>query len=438
MYSDEFANIVGENPSLNLIITDPRAPFFHSGGAWVSRLRTLYLTSNLIRDNEPSAVSSAHKRTEITKIEFSGRSDFSRDKVRCPERSYMAAGCAVYPNGDSNGIVICAQGSLREPAGLVYIDTKRPHKPRMLVNNFHGRPFNSPCDVVSSPLDGSVYFIDPAYGYERGFRPKPQLPTGNIYRFDIETGACRVVANGLSRPAGLAISPDYSVLYVSELGDKYGGTSIHAFDVKHPTPSQSNPPFQITISRPGPNEVNGTHKSSNSSSTQSSNGTSHSHSNSSGFRFMPTSPQLKSLSGLGSRSQSRSESRGPTEVMPSPSFTRVLPSQTVLPNSASVSGPFLYNKRLFVYSPTSGSSGGISTDPTSGHLCLGTEEGVEVWSCGSGDQIGKILVDEEGAEGQNHGVSKVVFCNDGEAWLLGGERVWRVQLGKGLEERFWG
>ncbi|KAL9105683.1 MAG: hypothetical protein Q9227_009167 [Pyrenula ochraceoflavens] len=444
IYSDEFSSIVGENPSLDLVITDPRAPYFYSGGAWVPRLRTLFLTSSLIRDKEPSAISSANKRTEITKIELFGRQDFGRDKVRCPEHSYMAAGCALYPNGDSNGIVTCAQGSLSEPSGLVFIDTKRPHKTHMLLNNFYGRPFNSPCDIVSNPFDGSLYFIDPAYGYERGFRPKPQLPTGNVYRFDIDTGACRVVANGLSRPAGLALSPDYSVLYVSELGDKYGGTTIHAFDIIHPTPLQNSLPFSISVSRGAPNGVtgvNGTHKSSNSSSTQSSNGASHLHSHSNSYKLMPTSPQVQPAdvpSGRNSsRSYSRSASRGPSEVIPSPTFAKALPVSIGPPHFTSASGPFLCNKRLFAYSPTPGSSGGISTDPTYGYVCLGTEEGVEVWSRGSGEMIGKILVDDEGAEGHNHGVSKVAFTGDGELWLFGGERVWRARVGKGIEERFW-
>ena len=111
----------------------------------------------------------------------------------------MAAGSAVHPHSESPAIVFCAQGSLREPAALVSIEVKRPHVARVLLNNFHGRPFNSPCDIATNLADSSLFFTDPAYGFERGFRPKPQLPTSHIYRFDPESGDCRVLGTGISR-----------------------------------------------------------------------------------------------------------------------------------------------------------------------------------------------------------------------------------------------
>lgn len=424
---------MGDNPTLDLIITDPRAPYFHSGGAWVPKLSTLFLTSNLIRDPDPAAVTSANRRTEITKIEFFGRYDFSRDKVRCPERDYMAAGCTVYPNSES-GIVICAQGSLKEPSGLVYIDTKRPHKARMLLNNYQGKPFNSPCDVIANHADGCLYFIDPAYGYERGFRPKAQLPTGHIYRYDPGSGSCRVVAVGLHRPCGLAFSPDHSVLYVSDLGDKYGGTTIHAFDVQYSNVPSTNPSFHISVSNGfanGTSATNGVHKSTPSSSTQSSK----SNSSLGNYRLMPTSPPPLIRTESGTTTYSRSRSRGPTEVIRSPTLGPVSTIRTAQAYTGSSTSAHLSNKRTFAYSVVQGSSGGISTDPIYGHLCLGTGEGVEIWSSDTAELIGKILVDEDGAEGNNHGVSKMAFGKDGDAWLLGGERVWRVRMGGGLGDR---
>lgn len=120
-------------------------------------------------------------------------------------------------NGGTNyrdGVVFCAQGSLREPSGLVYMEAKRPHKTTTLLNNYHSRTFNSPNDVVVHS-DGSIWFTDPIYGYEQGFRPKPQLPQF-VYRFDPATGDIRVVADGLGRPNGLCFSPDESTLYITD------------------------------------------------------------------------------------------------------------------------------------------------------------------------------------------------------------------------------
>lgn len=433
VYSDAFASILGENPTLELLITDPRAPYFHSGGAWIPRLSTLFLTSNLIRDPEPSAIASAHKRTEITKIEFYGEHGVNRDKVRCPEQDYMAAGCTVYPNSDS-GVVICAQGSLKGSSGLVYIETKRPHKARMLLNNYQGKPFNSPCDVISNHLDGALYFIDPAYGYERGFRPKAQLPTGHIYRFDPNSGSCRVLTLGLNRPCGLAFSPDYSVLYVSDLGDKYGGTTIHAFDIHYTNAPSSGPSFQISVSNGlnnGTSAINGIHKSTPSSSTQSTK----SNSSTGQYRLMPTSPPPMIRAESGTTTYSRSRSRGPTEIR-SPTLGPVPSLRTTGTQGPTFTVAHLLNKRTYAYSVAPGSSGGISTDPIHGHLFLGTGEGVEIWSGDTAELLGKILVDEDGAEGNNRGVSKVAFGNDGEAWLFGGERVWRARIGRTSGDRF--
>ena len=483
--NDEFAEMIGPNPQLDLVITDERAPYFHSGGVFMPRLSTLFLTSNLLRDTDPSAVSSANRRTEITKIEIFSPRNVARDKVRAGDEVRMTAGAAEYPNGDSTGLVVCVQGSLKESSGLVYIDTKRPHKSHMLLNNFQGRPFNSPCDVVANTADGSLYFTDPAYGWERGFRPKPQLPSGHIYRFEPETGECRVVANGHSRPAGLALWRD--TLYVSELGDKHGGTNIFAYTLAHIEPARdsSQPSFQISVSNRGYTTSN--HRSTPSGSTIGSQGSSSGYvpnaSSSYSFnRTAPLSPQQAVAGAYGdvNRPPPTAEENNLRSPLHSSSsrwhFQRDRSHQRDGSNASTTntssrhsgrhSGPFLLNKRLFAYTPSSSSSGLISTDPRTGNVFLGTEEGVDVFSGESGDLIGRILVDEEeGLPVQveevktpekkrrageksttatepkpsdggvkikkkkfQRGVSKVAFGLGGEFWLLGGERIWRGKM----------
>lgn len=454
---------------------------------------------------------SAGKRTEISKIEVYGPQDLSRDKVRC-QGSYLAAGCAPFPSAGSSGIVLCAQGTLRDPAGLVYVDARRPHKSHMLLNNFQGRPFNSPCDIATNMVDNCLYFTDPAYGYERGYRPKPKLPTGHVYRFDPSSGACRVVANGLSRPGGLTFSPDYSVLYVSDLGDKYNGTTIHAFDMMYSRIDLQPGPLALSISTVSvirSETPNGHQKTASSSSTASSNDSAHynfkdpptssPHALAAANRIAsptssPSAPTGPSVNGI-SRSNSRDRARKVFDLAQNSSRqlrsmssslgvnlkssfnTTPALSQTILQNqhrqhqpqhlpvqpppssrppltssSSAFSGPplaidgprlgaFLTNKRLFAYSPSPAPSGGISTDPVQGNVWLGTEEGVEVFSGNTGSLVGKVLasetVEEDGGsssatpdrrnEGrQMRGVSRVAFGGDGEAWLLGGERLWRI------------
>lgn len=425
----------------------------------MSRQSTLFVTSNLIRDSDPTAVSSANRRIDITRLEFHGKDGIARDKVRCPDKITMAAGCSVHPRRRSSAIVFCAQGSLKEPAALVSVDTKRPHVARVLLNNFHGRPLNSPCDIVTNLADSSVIFTDPGYGFERGFRAKPQLPTSHIYRFDPESGDCRVLERGISRPASLAFSPDYGVLYVSELGDKYGGTYIYAYDVLYSEASRAAPNFNISMLPGRSNGAVANHSAS--SSTDSSSGSGHDRT----LKPTPNSPpkgppvsatllNRKPMSRSNSRSGSRSRdmthhqflssvsmdvkpsSQGPTS---NPATHPPQPAFSTSPSRGH--GTFLANKRLFAYSPNTAPSGGIATDPVQGNIWLGTEEGVEVWSASSGELIGKILVDEwddsskdtsrpDEKQKKMKGVSKVAFTNAGQALLLGGERIWRLTYGQ--------
>ena len=129
----------------------------------------------------------------------------------------------------------------------------------------------------------------------------------------------------------------------------------------------------------------------------------------------------------------RSNPRGPTSeptLMEPPS-----PVDRGFPSSERKRGTFLSSKRLVVYTPNAVPSGTITTDPVHGDLWLGTEEGVEVWNAGTGELTGKVLIEEWDARRADdnsrkmRGVSKVVFTNDGEALLLGGERIWRLKMG---------
>ncbi|TKA71990.1 hypothetical protein B0A49_07374 [Cryomyces minteri] len=75
-----------------------------------------------------------------------------------------------------DGVLFCAQGDFDTPGGLVYMEAKSPYKATKLLDNFHGCLFNSPNDVVVHS-NGSVWFTDPVYGYEQGFKLEPKLPS---------------------------------------------------------------------------------------------------------------------------------------------------------------------------------------------------------------------------------------------------------------------
>ena len=84
----------------------------------------------------------------------------------------------------------------RVPPALYAMNPLPPHNTTVLINNYHGRQFNSLNDVAVSPRKGGfVYFTDVTYGERQDFRPRPVLPN-QVYRFDPARGGVAVVADG--------------------------------------------------------------------------------------------------------------------------------------------------------------------------------------------------------------------------------------------------
>jgi gluconolactonase len=123
-------------------------------------------------------------------------------------------------------LVVCEQGSFTAPARISRLDPRTGER-ETVVDNWRGRPLNSPNDVVVA-ADGALWFTDPSYGHLQGFRPTPELGD-QVYRYDPATDALAVVADGFDKPNGLAFSADGSVLYVADNGAPH---HLKAFDVR--------------------------------------------------------------------------------------------------------------------------------------------------------------------------------------------------------------
>ncbi|KAI4152701.1 MAG: hypothetical protein LQ340_002752 [Diploschistes diacapsis] len=232
VYSDTFLQALGNSPTLQLLIEDRRAPYFYCSGIFHPKSNTLFVSSAPIPDSSPSAAPSRNLLVVLSKFEFFSTPDFARDKVRTPEHSYMLQSGCVF----DQGIVMCAAGTFKEPAALVYMDTKRPHKTYPLLTNFYGTPLNSPHSCVSHP-DGSIWFSDPHLSHSPSYRPKPQLPP-LIYRFDPQTSDLRAMTNEIAWPTALAFSLNHKTLYVVDAppksADSIARSTIYAFSVVQP------------------------------------------------------------------------------------------------------------------------------------------------------------------------------------------------------------
>ncbi|NNE89752.1 MAG: SMP-30/gluconolactonase/LRE family protein [Silicimonas sp.] len=125
------------------------------------------------------------------------------------------------PSNNSNGNTVDGQGRLVTCEHLARRVTRTEHDGSISViaDNFEGKRFNSPNDVVVQS-DGSIWFTDPTYGilidYEGG-RAESEIGACHVYRVDPSGNIARV-ADDYVKPNGLAFSPDESSLYIADTG----------------------------------------------------------------------------------------------------------------------------------------------------------------------------------------------------------------------------
>lgn len=88
-----------------------------------------------------------------------------------------------------------------------------------LAGSYNGKKLNSPNDLVQHS-NGDIYFTDPPYGLEGGVNDSgKELDVQGVYHIDT-TGELTLLTDELSRPNGLAFSPDEKTLYVANSDPK--------------------------------------------------------------------------------------------------------------------------------------------------------------------------------------------------------------------------
>lgn len=123
----------------------------------------------------------------------------------------LPAGGYIGPNGmvvDASGdVLLCQHGNRR----IVRLDKNGKVTP--VIERYAGKRLNSPNDLVFAP-DGSLYFTDPPFGLPKADQdPAKEQPVNGVYRW--KNGEVTLAAKDLALPNGIAFSPDFKVLYVS-------------------------------------------------------------------------------------------------------------------------------------------------------------------------------------------------------------------------------
>jgi gluconolactonase len=122
----------------------------------------------------------------------------------------------------SNGLVIDREGRLvlaqhgdRRIARMDAPLAKPQAKFTTVADRYNGARFNSPNDLAFHS-NGDVYFTDPAYGMEKQWDdPKREMNYAGVFR-RAKDGTVTLMTREMTRPNGLAFSPDERRLYVAQ------------------------------------------------------------------------------------------------------------------------------------------------------------------------------------------------------------------------------
>jgi len=110
-------------------------------------------------------------------------------------------------------LIICMDGDRRIAAMNADLKNPRPVF-ATLTNNYNGKKFNSPNDMVYN-AGGDLFFTDPPYGLEKNMDdPLKELSFQGVYKLK-KSGGLVLLLDSITRPNGIAITPDQKTLIIA-------------------------------------------------------------------------------------------------------------------------------------------------------------------------------------------------------------------------------
>ena len=110
-------------------------------------------------------------------------------------------------------LILCQHGDRRMARMNAALSAPKPEF-TTLAASYNGKKLNSPNDAVLHK-NGDLYFTDPPYGLEQNEQdPAKELEFQGVFKLDSK-GKVTLLTKELSRPNGIAFSPDYQKLYVA-------------------------------------------------------------------------------------------------------------------------------------------------------------------------------------------------------------------------------
>ena len=127
---------------------------------------------------------------------------------RKDKREPGANGLALSDAGD---LILCQHGERQIGKMLAPLDAPKAEF-QALATSFEDKRLNIPNDLVFNSK-GQLFFTDPPYGMDPW--DEKELDIQGVYRLDPE-GKVSLLVDSLSRPNGVALSPDQKMLYVAQ------------------------------------------------------------------------------------------------------------------------------------------------------------------------------------------------------------------------------
>ncbi|GJJ07030.1 hypothetical protein Clacol_001228 [Clathrus columnatus] len=242
VWDERFLDILGPNPRVRIIAQGSDAfEFAHEAPIWDPiEDQVFFASANLGPPRGNVNANTTNNDVFVIKLkdvkDIPGPQNITWTKVPINPPVQVVNGGT--PFGDKLLFVGNGRGNL--PPTVTLVNPRPPFNSTTLLDNFHGRQFNSLDDVRVHPKSKAIFFTDTKYGFFGGFRPEPMVPN-QVYRFDPVTREVHVVADNFVMTNGITFSPDGNTAYVSDTGACAGcfdgiynttePSTIYAYDV---------------------------------------------------------------------------------------------------------------------------------------------------------------------------------------------------------------
>jgi gluconolactonase len=215
-----FGKIVRLDPGLDkLLAPDAKLEKLAGGFVWTEGPVWVKDGDYLLFSDIPNNVINKWKEGEgITKFIFPAGYSGTKRKIGVAGDEPGTNGLRLSPQGE---LYACQHGDRR----VVRLDAKLGGDTKPMIGNENvpwktvadkimGKRLNSPNDLVFAK-NGDLYFTDPPYGLEKHDKdPARELDFQGIYRVK-KGGKLELLTKEMSRPNGIALSPDDKTLYVA-------------------------------------------------------------------------------------------------------------------------------------------------------------------------------------------------------------------------------